>query len=159
MTTITGSHQATIPADPATVFDAITDVSRLPAWNARMTCVIERATAMTPGAEWVVEFKALGQTWQSRSTLDEIDASTRRFSYRSATDDGNPSRALWRWEVDQAADGSRVTVRWELNPVTFWRRVLLGRIRARQLSSEVPASLDALSVLVSTASNRSTEPA
>jgi hypothetical protein len=32
-----------------------------------------------------------------------------------------------------------------LRPVTFWRRVLLGRIRARQLArTEVPTSLAAL---------------
>jgi hypothetical protein len=36
-------------------------------------------------------------------------------------------------------------VTWELHPATFWRRVLLVRIRARQLSrTEIPASLAAL---------------
>jgi hypothetical protein len=41
--------------------------------------------------------------------------------------------------------GSRVTVTWSLHPATFWRRVLLGRIRARQLANtEVPTSLTAL---------------
>jgi uncharacterized protein YndB with AHSA1/START domain len=157
MTAITGSHTATIAADPDTVFDAITDPARLPAWNTRMTHVIEAPAALTPGAEWVVQFNALGQTWQSRSVVAEIDPTARRFSYRAATDDGNPSRALWSWDVAEDPRGSRVTVRWDLHPVTFWRRVLLGRIRARQLDREVPASLAALAAVIASAPRTSTE--
>lgn len=70
---------------------------------------------------------------------------SRRFVYQSRTDDGNPSYARWRWEVSDHADGSQVSVTWELHPVTFWRRVLLVRIRSRQLArTEIPASLAAL---------------
>lgn len=47
--------------------------------------------------------------------------------------------------VDAAADrGSQVTVSWDLNPVTFSRRVLLARIRPRQLRRVVPAAIDSL---------------
>jgi hypothetical protein len=47
--------------------------------------------------------------------------------------------------VRPAAHGCDVSVSWTLHPATFWRRVLLGRVRQRQLRhSEVPASLDAL---------------
>ena len=96
-------------------------------------------------AEWVVEFRALGQKWRSRSTVEELDAAHRRFVYRSRTDDGNPSYGRWTWEVAVDPAGSRVTVTSELHPVTFWRRVHLGRIRARQLArTELPASLAAL---------------
>ena len=157
MTVIAGSHTSSIPADPATVFDAITDIRRLPSWNARMTSVIEVPPRLVPGAEWLVRFKAMGQTWTSRSIVDEIDAGDRRFSYRSATDDGNPSRALWSWDVRDDPAGSQVTVRWELRPVTFWRRVLLGRIRAQQFAREVPASVAALAELVGTVPIPSTD--
>ena len=44
---------------------------------------------------------------------------------------------------------------WTLNPQTFWRRVLLGRIRQRQLTkTEVPTSLAALQAAVKTAGDR-----
>ncbi len=86
------------------------------------------------------------------------DAEARRFAYRSWTDDGNPSYAGWSWEVAEDPAGSRVTVAWELHPVTFWRRVLLVRIRARQLSRrELPESLTALAAAAKAAGRRSNQ--
>ena len=42
-----------------------------------------------------------------------------------------------------------MTVTWELHPVTFWRRMLLARIRGGQLAhTEVPTSLAALAAVV-----------
>jgi uncharacterized protein YndB with AHSA1/START domain len=142
-------QSAVIHARPEAVFATLTDVARLPAWNAAMTRVVEQPEDMTVGAQWVVEFRALGQTWHSRSTLEELDVAARRFRYRSSTDDGNPSYAEWAWEVTDDPAGSVVTVRWSLHPVSFWRRVLLVRIRSRQLArGEVPASLAALATAV-----------
>lgn len=93
----------------------------------------------------MVELHALGQTWPSRSRIEAIDATERRFAYHACTDDGNLSYTQWTWTVAEAPAGSRVTVTWDLHPATFWRRVLLARIRARQLArTEVPASLRAL---------------
>jgi uncharacterized protein YndB with AHSA1/START domain len=136
---------ATVAAPPETVFDLITDLDRLPEWNAHMTAVVERPAALTPGAEWVVEFRALGQSWRSRSRLETLDPERRVFSYRSGTDDGNPSFAVWEWQVGGNGDGAQVTAAWDLHPATFWRRVLLGPVRHRQLRrTEVPASLAAL---------------
>lgn len=141
----TGSVVDTVPRAPDDVFAFLTDVDRLPDWNAIMTKVVERPDALVPGAEWVVELKAMGNTWRSRSRIEEYDEARRAFAYRSCTDDGNPSYALWRWAVAPAADdAARVTVSWDLHPETFWRRVLLARIRARQLRREVPASIDSL---------------
>jgi Polyketide cyclase / dehydrase and lipid transport len=118
-----------------------------------MTRHVERPGTLEPGAEWVVELTALGNTWRSRSTVEKYDPNRRTFAYRSRTDDGNPSYALWRWLVEPTADrGSRITVSWDLNPKTFWRRVLLARIRARQLKREVPTSIDALARAVQEAS-------
>jgi uncharacterized protein YndB with AHSA1/START domain len=140
-----GSASAIMPANPDAVFRTVTDIAGLPSWNARMTSVIDQPVALEVGAEWVVEFHVLGRTWRSRSTVDELEVAGRRFAYRSRTDDGNPFEAQWAWEVTDDLAGSRVTVTWSLHPVTFWRRVLLGRIRARQLAhTEVPTSLTAL---------------
>ena len=144
-TRATGKASAVVPASPDTVFSTLTDIAHLPAWNQAMTSVVQTPPRLEIGAEWVVEFHALGQTWRSRSTLEEIDLARHRFVYRSATDDGNPSYAHWAWDVADDPGGSRVTVTWDLHPVTFWRRVLLARIRARQLArTEIPASLEAL---------------
>ena len=151
----TASASAAVPASTATVFATLSDISRLPEWNAAMTSVIEQPDRLEVGAEWLVEFHALGQTWRSRSTVEELDVAGRRFVYRSGTDDGNPSFARWTWTVAEDGAGSLVTVAWELRPVTFWRRVLLARIRARQLArTEIPASLAALARAVA-----STQPA
>ena len=144
---MTASAQASsiVPATADVVFRTLTDIARLPEWNDVMTSVLEKPDRLEVGAEWLVEFHALGQTWRSRSIVEELDVPVRRFVYRSGTDDGNPSYARWAWEVSDHADGSRVSVRWELHPATFWRRVLLVRIRARQLArNEIPASLAAL---------------
>ena len=140
------AHASTIvPASADAVFRTLTDITRLPEWNDVMTSVIEKPDRLEVGAEWLVEFHALGQTWRSRSTVEEVDSDARRFAYRSRTDDGNPSYARWTWEVREHAGGSQVSVTWDLHPVTFWRRVLLVRIRSRQLArNEVPASLAAL---------------
>lgn len=140
------AHASTVvPATADAVFRTLTDIARLPEWNDVMTSVIEKPDRLETGAHWLVEFHALGQTWRSRSVVEEIDMASRRFVYQSRTDDGNPSYARWRWEVSVHADGSQVSVTWELHPVTFWRRVLLVRIRSRQLArTEIPASLAAL---------------
>lgn len=136
-------------ADPDDVFATLTDIAHLPDWNDAMTEVVEQPERLEVGAEWVVEFHALTQTWRSRSTVEELEPASRRFAYRSATDDGNPSDARWTWEVAEAPAGSEVTVSWELHPATFWRKLLLVRIRARQLGrTEVPASLTALATTV-----------
>lgn len=151
-TVITGSCATTIAAPPAAVFETLTDLTQLPAWNRRMIAVVSSPPELAPGAEWVVRFRVFGQTWDSRSVVDEIDRRGLRFSYRAATDDGNPSVAFWRWEVTDAPGGAQVRVSWELRPVTFWRRTLLGRVRARQLArQEVPASLHALAAHVTSA--------
>lgn len=144
MATVT--HATTVvPVAADAVFRALTDIARLPEWNSTMTAVIEQPECLQVGREWLVEFHALGQTWRSRSMIEEIDTAARRFTYRSATDDGNPSYARWTWEVADEPEGSRVTVSWALRPATFWRRVLLARIRGRQLArTEIPASLAAL---------------
>ena len=147
--TLTARAEGAVRAAPDEVFTVLTDVARLPDWNARMTAVVEPPTRLEPGAEWVVAFRVLGQSWRSRSRVESIDPLGHRFVHTSRTDDGNPSHALWEWTVDPDPAGSRVRVSWSLHPATFWRRTLLVRMRARQLArTELPASLAALSTIV-----------
>jgi hypothetical protein len=67
----------------------------------------------------------------------------RCFSYRSQSDDGNPSYADWAWQVEPDRDGSMVSVTVDLKPVTFWRKYLLVKIRRPALRSEMHNSLRA----------------
>lgn len=139
------SASSIIDASPDDVFSTITDLDRLPEWNAVINAVIQRPERVEVGAEWVVEMRALGQTWNSRSVVKTLDPIGRCFAYRSVTDDGNPSYALWTWVVAEQPEGTLVTVAGELHPRTFWRRVLLVRIRSRQLArTELVDSLAAL---------------
>lgn len=136
-------QQATgfVSASPDVVFDLIATPARMSEWNRAIVRTVEAPAHLEPGAQWVVELHALGQSWPSRSTVETLDQPTRQFSYRSQTDDGNPSHADWRWQVTDAPGGSHVMVSVDLHPATFWRRVLLVHIRARQLRSEMRDSL------------------
>lgn len=122
----------------------------LPEWNRRIIRVLDSPARPEPETEWVVEMSALGRRWPSRSQVKLLDASARRFEYTSCTDDGNPSYTVWSWTVSGTERGSRVSVSWELNPTTFWRRALLVGVRQHQLlKSEVPTSLAALGAAAS----------
>jgi uncharacterized protein YndB with AHSA1/START domain len=134
-----------IAANPDDVFRLITTPQRLSEWNPAIIGVVEAPENLAVDAQWVVTVRALGQSWPSRSTVIDLDPSSRRFVYRSQTDDGNPSYAEWSWHVTDAPGGCEVNVSYALHPATFWRRVLLVRIRTRQLRNrELPASLAAL---------------
>jgi uncharacterized protein YndB with AHSA1/START domain len=141
--TFRGTETVHIEAPADAVFAVITDIDRLPEWNGAIDHVVERPPVLAPGAEWVIEMHAMGSRWDSRSWVTEIDPAARRFEHRTQSDDGNPSYALWTWQVIPAG-GSEVTVTWEVHPLTFWRRTLLARIRRGFLAKEVRASLAAL---------------
>src|ERR671931_387749 len=100
----TGSVSGSISRSPNDVFAFLSDIDRLPDWNANITKVLDRPDAIVPGAEWVVEMKALGNSWPSRSKVQEYDSAGHVFAYRSYTDDGNPSYAIWRWVVEPATE-------------------------------------------------------
>ena len=148
------SASAVVDAAPDAVFGLLADVDRLPEWNSIIRRVLERPDELVPGAEWVVEMHAMGQTWSSRSRLESIDRANRRISYRSGTDDANPSYTVWHWDVRPDAGGSLVTVRWDLNPQTFWRRHLIVHLRRRALAKEVPSSIEALGDAAAAAERR-----
>jgi uncharacterized protein YndB with AHSA1/START domain len=140
-----GSVTAQVDAPSEAVFGLITDVERLPEWNDAIERVVEQPAALTEGAEWLVVMHPPHlPRWQSRSTVQEIDAEARRFAYRTVNADGNPSYALWRWEVEPSDASSRVTVTWDVFLKTADRRWFAGPIRKRGLRREVAASMPSL---------------
>jgi hypothetical protein len=152
-----GTTSRVIDAAPADVFARITDVPRLPEWNARIHHVIEAPTGpLAQGTEWVVEMRVMGMHWPSRARVTGIDAEKFHLEHTSRGDDGNPSFALWTWQVRPvAADRSEVRVTWSGNPRSFWRRFLLARVRRPQLADEVQVSLGVLSEQLRTSNGES----
>jgi uncharacterized protein YndB with AHSA1/START domain len=144
------SASGRVDAPPAVVFGFLTDVSKLPEWNQAITDVVDSPTQLAPGAVWRVRIHALGQSWVSKSRVSDLDPGALRFSYRSESDDGNPSYADWAWQVEPDGDGSMVSVSVDLKPVTFWRKHLLVRIRRPALRREMHNSLLALGTAIQT---------
>jgi hypothetical protein len=143
------SMSTRLDASPVSVLQRVTDIAKLPEWNQAITDVLEQPAQLTPGSVWKVRLHALGQSWVSKSTLLELNETDGRFRYRSQSDDGNPSYADWEWRVQPAGTGSNVTVSVELQPMTFWRRHLLVKLRRPALRKEMHASLVALATTVS----------
>src|SRR5207302_1295748 len=138
-----GSVTEEVAADPDELFQLITDIARLPEWNEHIHHVVEAPAELADGSQWVVQMRANGARWNSRAHLEECDPVGRRFVYVSRTDDDNPSRAHWSWQLTPAGAGTEVTVRWELRPRTFFREHLAAPLRHRQLKNEVRASIGA----------------
>ena len=133
-----------VPAPPEPVFDLITDIDRLPEWNLEIPKVVESPAELAVGAEWVVTIHAMRTQWNSRSRVLELDRDRGRFAYRSQSDDGNPSFADWRWQLEPDPGGTRVTVDVSVNPRTFLRRRVLSELRRSGLRKAIEQSLDAL---------------
>ena len=143
--------QRAIDAEADRVFELITDPRQLHTWNQLVRQTVDAPGEMTAGAQWIVEMHAMGQTWRSISPVTAIDRAAREFAYRSGTDDGNPSYADWKWHITPAQAGCIVAVAADFHPATFWRRVLIAKMLARQLQRELPDSLDRLAKAVATA--------
>lgn len=143
-----GTFSEYIEAPPDAVFARIIDVAKLPAWNSAIREVTEQPQTLTPGVIWKVRIHALGSTWVSKSEVVELDRTSRRFSYRSQSDDGNPSYADWTWTVDAEGAGAKVTVSFGINPKSFFRKYFGIHIRKPGLRKEIKASLDRLSAAV-----------
>lgn len=138
------SATASIKSAPADVFRTVTDIKRLPEWNKGIVEIVEVPDQLHAGSIWKVRVRAMGQSWVSKSTLTELNPESGRFAYRSQSDDGNASFADWEWHIEPDGVGSRVTVAVDLNPLTFWRKNLLIKIRRTGLRKEMQASLAAL---------------
>ena len=76
LTEFHGSDAARLTAAADAVFAALVDVDRLPEWNARIHHVIESPSPASPvaeGTEWVVQMRASGGRWPSRSRALVVD--------------------------------------------------------------------------------------
>jgi uncharacterized protein YndB with AHSA1/START domain len=155
LTEFHGTEFVQLTAPATDVFDLLIDVDRLPEWNAHVHHVIERPDRpLASAVEWVIQMRAMGTRWPSRSTALTVDRSTLSFEHRSCSDDGNPTYALWSWQVTPSATGSTLTVMWAVHPRSFWRKLLLARARRPVLADEVKASLAGLDAYL-----RATNPA
>ena len=145
MKEIHGTATARLEVPAEKVFELITDVDRLPDWNAAIEAVEQRPAALCNGAEWlVVMHPARMPRWRSISSVRLVDLTNLHFEYETRNADGNPSYARWTWEVEPGDGGALVTVRWVVYLKTLDRRLLAGPLRRRQLAREVPSSLRAL---------------
>jgi uncharacterized protein YndB with AHSA1/START domain len=144
------SASARMAASPDKVFSLVINPGLLPSWNRAITEVVEAPQHLEPGSVWKVRLHALSQSWVSTSRVSAIDPKSGRFSYRSQTDDGNPSFADWEWQVESDQEGgSKVTVTVELHPTTFLRKHVLIKLRRPALRKEMGESLNALNAATS----------
>ena len=144
MPALTASLTESLPVAADDLFDLLIDINRLPEWNDAINHVVSGPGGVPrEGDEGVVEMRASGRRWRSRSRAEQVDREHRLLVVRSQTDDGNPSWARWTWEVKPDEGGAEISVKWELHPKTFWRDVAGSRIRHAQLKQEVSASLQA----------------
>ena len=101
---------------------------------------------------------AMGGKWPSRAHALTVDRAELSFEHRSCGDDGNPSYALWSWQVSPAGHGSRLTVTWAVYPRSFWRKLLIARVRLPLLADEVKASLAGMDSYLRTQSRAPANP-
>jgi uncharacterized protein YndB with AHSA1/START domain len=141
-----GEASLTTESDPDAVFDLITDIDRLPEWNAAIEAVVDRPATLTTGSEWTVRMHPRRMPkWGSVSQATVLDRAGHRFSYETRNADGNPSSVSWSWAIEPAAGGgATVNVRWSCTLRTIDRKLFAGPMRKRQLAREVPLSLAAL---------------
>jgi uncharacterized protein YndB with AHSA1/START domain len=133
-----------IEASPEAVFDRITDIEHLPDWNLEIPKIVELPPVLEPGTEWVVGIHAMHTHWNSRARVVQLDRAAGRFTYVSQTDDGNPSHADWRWQVNAHADGAEVTVEVDVRPRTHFRKLIAARLRRGSLRKAMQLSLETL---------------
>jgi uncharacterized protein YndB with AHSA1/START domain len=115
MKQIHGTATARLDVPAEKVFDLITDVDRLPDWNAAIEAVEQRPAALCNGAESrVVMHPPRMPRWKSVSSVQLIDPTNLHFEYETRYADGNPSYVRWTWEVEPDDGGAIVTVRWDV---------------------------------------------
>jgi uncharacterized protein YndB with AHSA1/START domain len=147
-----GRATAHVPAAAPEVFELITDVDRLPEWNAAIESVLDRPAELSEGAQWTVRMHPpRSPRWGSVSCVERIDRQGLRFAYETRNTDGNPSYVKWAWEVVAARDGCDLAVTWDCYLKTLDRRLLGGPIRKRGLAREVRRSLESLAAVIRTA--------
>src|SRR5512140_1077887 len=107
MDEIHGCASLQVDATPQAVFDLITDVDRLPEWNAAIEKVVTRPPVLIEGAEWTIKMHPPRlPSWKSISRVEKLDPRRFHFAYKTRNADGNPSYVIWAWEVVSAGNGA-----------------------------------------------------
>jgi uncharacterized protein YndB with AHSA1/START domain len=150
-----GRASTNVDAEPRRVLEFITDVDRLPEWNAAIEAVVKQPTVLHPGEEWIVKMHPPHvPSWKSVSRVEELDLDNNHFAYETRNADGNPSYTKWAWDISSAGEGAQVMVTWDCYLKTLDRRILAGPLRKRQLAREVENSLGAIATAVNTSESR-----
>lgn len=78
-----GNATQFVDATPASVFDFVTDISRLPEWSAAVTRVIEAPAPLSYRAEWVAARAPAWTTAAGQGVPASLDAIRQHLSRRS----------------------------------------------------------------------------
>ena len=108
--------------------------------------VFATIAARAPGEDWDEPRRLLGRPFVVRSHVIELDHADRRLVYRSKLAGEDPSFTIWSWAVEPAGQGgARVTLGWDLRPVTFVRKRLISPLRDQWIARrQAPAMLAAI---------------
>ena len=99
------SASETVPATPDEVFDLITNVDRLPEWNAHLPKVVQPAVLCDEGDERVMEIHALGGHWNSRSHGHNATRPPTGSSTGRAATTATRRTRYWTWELTSVDEG------------------------------------------------------
>lgn len=103
--------EVTVRASPATVWDALTDVDRMPGWSPELVRMVPLRRGGLRLGQWYLGLNRRGPVvWPTRNVVSVLDAG------RTVGWDTTSSGARWIYSVEQAAaaDGeerTRVTLR------------------------------------------------
>lgn len=107
----TASVSRTIAADPQTVYDLVSDVTRMGEWSPETTRGewLKGATGPSVGARFRGRNRLGEKSWATTCEVVEADPG-RAFSFRVT---GGPlGVALWEYRIEPADEGCVVTERW-----------------------------------------------
>ncbi len=101
-----------IAADPAAVYAAISDVTRMGEWSPEChTCAwLDGATTAAVGVRFQGENANNGNDWSIENTITAADPG-QRFAFDCSVRDF--TFASWGYEIEATADGCRVTETWK----------------------------------------------
>lgn len=139
-----------IPATPESIYDVITDITRMPEFSPETveTAWLGGATSAAPGARFKGTNKLGSSTWSTKPTITAANRGE-RFSFRVPGKAG----ATWTYEFVSVEGGTRVTESMRQDrpspaPIRFLQRRAGVTDRAEHLRDAMATTLDRLAVAV-----------
>jgi hypothetical protein len=144
---------AVLPANPATVFRVISDVTRTPEWSPQVVACqwLDGATTAVPGARFTAHNRLRWFNWANTPVVTTVEPD-RTFAI-SRTERGGGTME-WTYQIQPHPDGSRVTLSYQVtSPVPLMLhiilRVLLGvRDLRADLHENMTVSLNRITDIV-----------